>query len=113
MEEIDIATITKRSLQGVFALVSRTFLIQVVAFVTNFLLTIFLTPATFGVYFVVTAAINFLGYFSDIGLAAALIQKKEEITREELKTTFTIQQLMVVTIVIIALLISNWVGAFY
>jgi len=36
-----------------------------------------------------------------------------KITREELKTTFTIQQVLVVTVVIIALLISKWVGAFY
>jgi O-antigen/teichoic acid export membrane protein len=113
MEELDIATITKRSIHGILALVSRTFLIQVVAFITNFLLTIFLTPSTFGVYFVVSAAINFLGYFSDIGLAAALIQKKEEITREELKTTFTIQQVMVISVVLVALLISGWIGAFY
>jgi len=113
MEEIDIATVTKRSIHGVLALVSRTFFIQAIAFVTNFLLTIFLTPAIFGVYFVVSAAINFLGYFSDIGLAAALIQKKEEITREELKTTFTIQQVLVITVVIIALIISGQVGRFY
>jgi len=110
---IDIATVTKRSIHGVLALVSRTFFIQLVSFVTNFLLTIFLSPSIFGVFFVVSAAINFLGYFSDIGLAAALIQKKDEITREELKTTFTIQQVLVVTVVIIALLISKWVGAFY
>lgn len=113
MEELDITTITKRSIHGVLALASRTFFIQLITFITNFLLTIFLTPAIFGVYFVVSAAINFLGYFSDIGLAAALIQKKEEITREELKTTFTIQQMLVITVVIIALLISNWVGTFY
>jgi len=75
---IDIATVTKRSIHGVLALVSRTFFIQLVSFVTNFLLTIFLSPSIFGVFFVVSAAINFLGYFSDIGLAAALIQKKDE-----------------------------------
>lgn len=113
MEELDTQTVTKRSLHGILALVSRTFFIQLVAFITNFLLTIFLTPATFGVYFVVSAVINFLGYFSDIGLAAALIQKKEEITQEELKTTFTIQQALVIAVVLIALLCSGWVGSFY
>ena len=80
MEEIDIALITKRSIRGVFALTSRTIVIQVVSFIANFLLTIFISPAIFGVFFVVSAAIAFLSYFSDIGLAAALIQKKESIT---------------------------------
>jgi O-antigen/teichoic acid export membrane protein len=84
-----------------------------VSFASNLLLTIFLSPAVFGVYFVVSAAIAFLSYFSDIGLAAALIQKKEQITQEELRTTFTIQQVLVITVVLIALALSPFVSAFY
>lgn len=113
MEEIDIALITKRSIRGILALTSRTFLIQIISFISNFLLTIFLSPTIFGVFFVVSAAIAFLSYFSDIGLAAALIQKKEIITEEDLKTTFTIQQVLVITIVIIALVLSAKIGSFY
>lgn len=113
MEEIDIASITQRSIRGIFALTSRTFVIQVVAFVSNFILTIFLTPAIFGVFFVVSAAIAFLSYFSDVGLAAALIQKKESITDEDLKTTFTIQQVLVLAVVLVSLFLSNHIGTFY
>jgi O-antigen/teichoic acid export membrane protein len=113
MEDIDIALITKRSIRGIFALASRTFFLQIISFAGNFLLTIFLSPSSFGVFFVVSAAIAFLSYFSDIGLAAALIQKKEAITEKDLRTTFTIQQILVVTIVIIALLSANPIGAFY
>lgn len=113
MEEIDIATVTRRSIHGIFALVSRTFFIQIVGFVTNFLLTIFLSPSIFGVFFVVSAFVAFLSYFSDIGLAAALIQKKEEIKEKDLQTTFTIQQIMVLTVVIIGLLLSGAIGDFY
>lgn len=113
MEEIDIALITKKSIHGIFALTTRTFFIQIVSFIANFLLTIFLAPSIFGVFFLVSAAIAFLSYFSDIGLAAALIQKKEEITSEDLKTTFTIQQILVVLLVLIAILLSNFIGKFY
>lgn len=113
MEEIDIALITKRSIRGIFALTSRTLTVQIISFASNFLLTIFLTPTIFGVFFVVSAAIAFLSYFSDIGLAAALIQKKERVTEDDLKTTFTIQQAMVITIVVIALILSKTVGSFY
>lgn len=113
MEELDIAAVTKRSIRGVFALTSRTFIIQLVGFASNLLLTIFLSPSVFGVYFVVSAAIAFLSYFSDIGLAAALIQKKEQITEDDLKTTFTIQQILVVSVVAIALLSSSFVSSFY
>lgn len=113
MEEIDIALVTKRSIKGIFALTSRTFVVQLVSFASNLLLTIFLSPAIFGVYFVVSAAIAFLSYFSDIGLAAALIQKKEEITEEELRTTFTIQQILVAIVVILALILSPFIAKFY
>lgn len=113
MEEVDIAVIKQRSIKGIFALTSRTFIIQIVAFVANFILTIFLSPAVFGVFFVVSAAIAFLSYFSDIGLAAALIQKKDAITDDDLKTTFTIQQGLVISIVLLALLLSINIGKFY
>jgi O-antigen/teichoic acid export membrane protein len=113
MEELDIAAVTKRSIHGIVALVSRSFFIQIVSFVINFFLTILLTPSVFGVYYVVTAVIAFLQYFSDIGLAAALIQKKDSLTQEDLKTTFTIQQVLVLTLVIIAFALSPFVNKFY
>lgn len=113
MEELDIATVTKRSIHGVFALVSRTFVIQIIRFVVFTLLFALLQETEIGVFYIVSASIAFLAYFSDIGLAAALIQKKEPITQEELKTTFTIQQGLVLTVVIIALSLSQWIGGFY
>jgi len=113
MEEIDIALIKKRSLTGVVALTSRTFILQVISFAATFLLTIFLTPQIFGVFYVVSAIVNFLGYFADIGLAAALIQKKEELTQEDLATTFTIQQMLVGTAVLLATIFSGPLASFY
>ena len=113
MEEVDISHVTKRSVRGIFALVYRTFAIQILGFGANLLLTIFLSPSIFGVFFVVSAAIAFLSYFSDIGLAAALIQKKESLTEEDLKTTFTIQQILVVSVVVIALVLSGFIRNFY
>lgn len=113
MEDIDIALLKKKSLTGIIALTSRTFILQLIAFGATVLLTIFLSPTVFGIYFVVSAIISFLGYFSDIGLAAALIQKKEELMREDLTTTFTIQQILVGLIVLIALLTSQQIGIFY
>lgn len=113
MEEIDIATIKKKSLTGILALTSRTFLLQIIAFGSTFLLTIFLTPATFGIYYVVSAIISFLSYFSDIGLAAALIQKKDVLTKEDLSTTFTIQQLLVIPLSIVVFIFSPKIAVFY
>lgn len=113
MEELDIATITRRSIHGVFALVSRTFVIQIISLVVSLLLYAFLQESEIGVFFLVSASIAFLSYFSDIGLAAALIQKKEALTDDDLKTTFTLQQALVLAVVIVALLLSNFIGDLY
>lgn len=113
MEELDIATVTQRSIKGVFALISRTFTIQLLNFVTFSLIFAFLNEGEVGVFYVVSAAISFLTYFSDIGLAAALIQKKEELTKEDLRTTFTIQQGLVTLITVGALISSGWVKSYF
>lgn len=113
MPDIDIELIKRRSVVGVVALTARTFILQIVAFSATFLLTLFLPPEIFGVFYVVSAIISFLGYFSDIGLAAALVQKKEEVTREDLATTFVIQQLLVVILVSLSLVFSGPMAAFY
>ncbi len=111
--QFDLQEIKKRSVTGVITLTSRTFILQIIALISTFILTILLDPAAFGIFFVVTAVVNFLNYFSDIGLAAALIQKKEEPTSDDLATTFTIQQVLIGSAVIIALTFSRPLSQFY
>jgi len=109
----DINIVLKRSIRGILTLTSRTFFLQIISLLATFLLTVFLKPEEYGAFFVVSAAVNFLIYFSDIGLAAALIQKQEEITDDDLKTTFTIQQILVISLVIISLVLSGKIALFY
>lgn len=113
MGTIDVELLKRRSVVGVVALTTRTFILQIIAFGATFLLTLFLTPEIFGIFYVVSAIISFLGYFSDIGLAAALVQKKEDVTQEDLATTFFIQQALVLLLVIGSLIFSLQIGAFY
>jgi len=113
MEEIDVNRIKKKSVSGVIALGTRTFILQLIAFGATFLLTIFLTPTIFGIFYLVSAIISFFGYFADIGLAAALIQKKEDLSRDDLTTTFTIQQILVLSVVLLSLLFSSRIAVYY
>jgi O-antigen/teichoic acid export membrane protein len=55
----------------------------------------------------------FLNYFSDIGLAASLIQKKEEPTVAELRTVFTIQQTLVLALVIPFFFLTPEIAKFF
>lgn len=109
----DLELIKKKAISGVVTFTLRTFFIQVFTFVATFILTIIISPSIFGVFFVVSAFINLFVYFSDIGLAAALIQKKEELTKEDLSTTFTIQQVIVISLVVIGLVFSSKIALFY
>jgi len=111
--QIDIELIKKRAITGVVTFTLRTFFIQAYTFFATFILTILIAPEIFGIYFVVTAIINLFIYFSDVGLAAALIQKKDEPTRQDLVTTFTIQQLIVIVLVLLGLMFSRFIAEFY
>lgn len=113
MEDFDLNIVAKKSIQGVFALVSRTFIIQILQFVANLVLSLYLDPASFGVFFVASSIIVFLNYFQDIGLAASLIQKKENPTVQELRTTFTIQQILVLAVIIPTVIFSRPLADFY
>lgn len=110
---LDIEAIKHRSIHGLAALIIRTFFIQAFTFFATFILTIILAPSVFGLFFVVSAILNFFVYFSDIGLAAALIQKKEAVTKADLSSTFTIQQIIVVSLVSVGLALSGTIGQFY
>ena len=112
-QELDIELIKKRTISGIVTFTLRTFFIQAFTFIATFALTILLEPSIFGVFFLVSAILNLFVYFSDIGLAAALIQHKDEPVRKDLVTTFTIQQTIVFTLVVIGLLTSGKIADFY
>lgn len=113
MTMLDTTTIASRSIKGILSLITRTLFIQIVNTVSFFILAAYLNESTFGVFYIVSAVLAFLVYFSDIGLAAALVQKREEVTDEDLKTTFTLQQILILTVVAIGLLSSGFVASFY
>jgi O-antigen/teichoic acid export membrane protein len=99
MSKLDVSTIKTRSLRGIFALIQQSFFIQLVGLGTFFVLAAYLKNEEIGLFGIANSIIGFMTYFSDIGLAGALIQKKEDLTRDDLATTFTIQQILAVIIV--------------
>jgi len=112
-EEITLETVKERAVKGVVVLAGRTFILNVISLIATGLLTYFLDPEQFGVFWIVSAIVNFLYYFGDIGLAAALIQKKEKIEEIDLATTFTIQQILVVIILAILYFASPFIVNYY
>ena len=112
-DQVELAQIKNRAIGGIITFTARTFFIQVFSFFATFLLTIMLSPKAFGIFYIVSAALSLFVYFSDIGLAAALVQKKEKPTKEDLSTAFLIQQGLIIALVVIGITLSRLVGKFY
>ena len=104
--EINLETVKKRSVRGVVILTGRTFILQAISLAAQLVLFAYLGRYEFGVFAIVSAIVNFLVYFSDIGLAAALIQKKDHPTETDLRTTFLVQQGLVLILIAIVFLLT-------
>lgn len=113
IEELDIATITRKSIHGVFVLISRAFILNMLSFGASLLIFTILTTREVGVYVVVTAIQRVISFFSDFGLGAALVQKKESVTQNDITTVFTLQTLITVSIFLIVLLLRNFIAEFF
>lgn len=113
MEEMDLATVKGRAVKGVVTLTGRTFLLQIISFFGFFLLTVLLDKEEIGLFFAISELVAVLGYFSDVGLAAALIQKRTKPNLADIRSTFTIQQALVLLLVILVLLLTPWLSRFY
>lgn len=111
---ISLAQIKKRAAYAFITLLGRKLILRAISFITiNVILARLLPVETLGIFNIATAIITFFAFFSDIGLAGALIQKKESVVNEDVKTTFTIQQLLVGSLSIIIFFSSTFLADFY
>ncbi len=101
MATIDIQEIKHKTTKNVLFLSFRNIGIQAVSTLGFFILTILLGTGEVGLFAIVAESVGILGYFSDIGLAGALIQKKDEVEKKDLQTTFVIQQALVILSLIV------------
>ena len=96
MNELDLQTISKRASRGFLSLTFRKAALLLISYITNNLILARILPVeVIGIFNISISVIAFFSYFSDIGLAAAIIQKRDKVTDEDLKTTFTIQLFLV------------------
>lgn len=106
----EIDQIKKKSVAGVMSYFLRTAFLQGIGLLSVLLLTAFLSPEDFGVYGIVIQIIALLTFFSDVGLAAALVQSKSKPSEDDYKTAFTTQQILAWGIFFLVFVISrlNW-----
>src|SRR4026208_2195732 len=91
---MDTKTIHKKLTKGFLSLTLRKAILDVVNFVTIYVILASVLPfSLLGIFVIASGILTFFSYFSDFGLAGAIIQKKE-ITEHDLKTTFLIQEVI-------------------
>lgn len=92
-----------RAVRSVIAVTARTILLQLISATALFFLQVFLAVSDIGVFFIVTALFQIFTLFTDVGLGAALIQKKENLTDSDLGTVFVMQEILVVLAIFLGL----------
>ncbi len=113
MEELDLVRVGKRSLQGVIALISRQFVLQLISAAAFILISSILLPVDIGIYTAVIAMQRVVSFLTDFGLGAALIQKKEDLTHKDLQTSFTIQAVITFLIFILVFALKDIITSYF
>lgn len=102
----DIKQIKSRSFLSMSSLLAQSSYSAVLGFSAFFILTLKSGVHLLGIYNTVLAMMSFFNYFTNLGLAAAIIQKKE-VEEKDLNTAFYIQTTLSIVAVIIGFLLTN------
>ncbi len=108
----DLKKLKKKAFFSSLSLFFQSGYSAILGLIANLILTIILSPKIFGIYITLLSTISFLNYFSDIGLAASLIQKKE-ISDDDVKSVFTFQQILILSLISIGFLLGEFIVKFY
>lgn len=113
MAEVDIQTISRKAVRGALSLTFRRVALLSLNFITiNLILAKILPVSTIGIFNIANSILGFFTFFSDIGLAAALI-RKQDLKPEDLKTTFTIQEVLAFGITLIIIYFAPQLASLY
>ncbi len=108
----EISQIKRRGVLSAGSLFFQSSFSAALGFIAFFILTLKSGTYLLGVYNTVLAMISFFSYFTNLGLAAAIIQKPE-VKKEDLSTAFYIQLLLSVVAIIAGFFLTGYIFKFY
>lgn len=106
---LDHETLRRRAKLGVLLLAGRTALQQLMGLVGTVYLARVLGPGEFGTFWIVQFVLAFFMLFGDAGFGAALIQKKQQATEDELSSVFWAQLLLGGLVVLVVFALAPYV----
>ncbi len=108
----DLPTVKSRSFVSIVSLLAQSSYSAVLGFVAFFILTVKSGVYLLGIYNTVLAALASFNYFTNLGLGAALMQKKE-VRQIDLNSAFYIQFILTLVAVVIGFFATPYVFHFY
>lgn len=103
---MDVQTINKKLVSGFITLVARKAILDAVSFITLYIILAKILPLeVLGVYIIASSILAFFSYFSDFGLSASIVQKKD-VLHIDLKTAFLVQSSFALII-----MVGIWIAA--
>jgi O-antigen/teichoic acid export membrane protein len=99
--------------KGTAVLVGRQLALRVLGFVGSVILARILAPQEFGIFAIAAFIVSFLSTVGNVGLGAALIQRKGELAEDDIQTVFTIQQGTFTVLFLFIFVLSPGLRTFY
>ena len=112
-EPLNSGDVKARAVRGVASLLARQLLVRAIGVAGMLVLARVLTPAIFGVFAIAQFVVMAFEQISSLGLAAALLRRKEPVTDVELSTMFTVQQILVACSIVAILLAAPSIATHY
>ena len=108
----NIKQIKQRGVLSAGSLLFQSGFSAILGFTAFFILTLKSNLYLLGIYNTVLAMMAFFNYFSSLGLAAAIIQKKE-VDEKDLNTAFIIQTALSIFIIVVGFFLTNYLFVIY
>ncbi len=110
---IEVTHVGRKSVYGILALISRQFVLQIISVIAFLIISARLSVSEIGIYTAVIAIQRVISFFTDFGIGAALVQKKEELTHADLTTSFSIQSIVTLSIFLIVFSLQSILFPFF
>lgn len=108
-----LSEIKRKTVTGAIQLIGREILIKLIVVAGQLLLVRLLAPSVFGVFAILSFVLSTAEIFTDIGLNLAIIQKKEEPTKQQLSTIFYIKLALAGATVLLLNIVAPIIISFY
>lgn len=105
--------VNRRAKKGIRELLVREGALMGLTFAGGVVLARVLDPIDFGLFGITTFLVNVLALFGDCGLAPSLIQRKKALSDLDLRVGFTLQQVLVTSVVVLIWVAAPWLAGLY